>query len=43
MMHAENDIFIILIMWHYGDADGKNLDETKDDNDVEDDGEDMNG
>ena len=39
MMH----IFIIWIMWHNGDDDGKNLDETKDDDDVEDDGEDMNG
>ena len=29
-------------MWHNGDDDGKNLDETKDDDDVEDAGEDMN-
>ena len=43
MMHAENDIFIILIMWHNGDDDDKDLDDTKDDDDVEDDGEDMNG
>ena len=42
-MHAENDIFIILIMWHNGDDDDKDLDDTKDDDDVEDDGEDMNG
>ena len=43
MMHAENDIFIILIMWHNGDDDDKDLDDTKDDDDVEDDGKDMNG